>query len=53
MVLETSHERVSGIHSFLEPDRPFPAFGLALHLPESAGELEEAGEHWRHRLADS
>jgi RNA polymerase sigma-70 factor, ECF subfamily len=32
-VIEVSGGRVSGIHSFLEADRLFPAFGLPAHLP--------------------
>jgi RNA polymerase sigma-70 factor (ECF subfamily) len=32
MVVETSGDRVAGIHSFLEPERLFVAFGLPLHL---------------------
>ena len=32
-VIEVSRGRVSGIHSFLEADRLFPAFGLPAHLP--------------------
>lgn len=32
-VIEISGDRVSGIHSFLEADRLFPAFGLPPHLP--------------------
>jgi RNA polymerase sigma-70 factor (ECF subfamily) len=31
-VIEISGDRVSGIHSFLEADRLFPAFGLPSHL---------------------
>jgi len=33
MVIEISGERISGIHSFLEHDRLFPAFGLPASLP--------------------
>ena len=33
-VLEISGDRIAGIHSFLEPERLFPAFGLPAHLPE-------------------
>jgi RNA polymerase sigma-70 factor, ECF subfamily len=33
-VLEISADRIAGIHSFLDTDRVFPAFGLAAHLPE-------------------
>ncbi|HXY44360.1 MAG TPA: sigma-70 family RNA polymerase sigma factor [Acidimicrobiales bacterium] len=33
-VIEISGDRVSGIHSFLDADRLFPAFGLPAHLPE-------------------
>jgi RNA polymerase sigma-70 factor, ECF subfamily len=36
-VLEISGDRVSGIHSFLEPERLFEAFGLPAHLPEETG----------------
>ncbi len=32
-VLETEGGRVAGIHSFLEVERIFPAFGLPAHLP--------------------
>jgi len=32
-VIEISGDRVSGIHSFLQADRLFPAFGLPPHLP--------------------
>jgi len=32
-VLETDGGRVAGIHSFLEVERIFPAFGLPAHLP--------------------
>ena len=32
-IIETSDGRVSGIHSFLEAERLFPAFGLPAHLP--------------------
>jgi RNA polymerase sigma-70 factor, ECF subfamily len=34
MVIEISGDRISGIHSFLEPERLFPAFGLPLELAE-------------------
>jgi RNA polymerase sigma-70 factor, ECF subfamily len=34
VVLEISGDFISGIHSFLEPARLFPEFGLPLHLPE-------------------
>jgi RNA polymerase sigma-70 factor, ECF subfamily len=33
MLLELSGDRVAGIHSFLEPERLFPIFGLPAHLP--------------------
>ncbi|MGH9125446.1 MAG: sigma-70 family RNA polymerase sigma factor [Acidimicrobiales bacterium] len=33
MVIETSGNRVSGIHSFLNPEDLFPDFGLPAHLP--------------------
>jgi RNA polymerase sigma-70 factor, ECF subfamily len=32
-VLEISGDRIAGIHSFLDADRLFPAFGLPAHLP--------------------
>jgi RNA polymerase sigma-70 factor, ECF subfamily len=32
-VVETSHGRICGLHTFLDPDL-FPAFGLPTHLPE-------------------
>jgi RNA polymerase sigma-70 factor (ECF subfamily) len=32
-VIELSGERISGIHSFLEPEELFRAFGLPAHLP--------------------
>jgi RNA polymerase sigma-70 factor (ECF subfamily) len=32
-VLETSGDRIDGIHSFLDVERIFPAFGLPAHLP--------------------
>jgi RNA polymerase sigma-70 factor, ECF subfamily len=32
-VIETSGDRISGIHSFLDTERLFPAFGLPSHLP--------------------
>ena len=32
-VLEISGDRITGIHSFLDTDRLFPAFGLPSHLP--------------------
>ncbi len=33
MVVEISGDRISGIHSFLDVDRLFPAFGVPLELP--------------------
>ncbi len=33
MVIETSGTKVAAIHSFLEPERLFAAFGLPAHLP--------------------
>jgi len=33
-VLETSGGRIAGIHSFLDVERIFPAFGLPAHLPQ-------------------
>jgi RNA polymerase sigma-70 factor (ECF subfamily) len=33
MVIEISGDRISGIHSFLEAEKLFPAFGLPLELP--------------------
>ncbi len=32
-VIETSGDRISGIHAFLDTERLFPAFGLPSHLP--------------------
>jgi len=45
-VLEISGDRIAGIHSFLDTERLFPAFGLPGHLPagwtpESAGFTDE------------
>src|SRR6516225_9966785 len=45
-VLEISGDRIAGIHSFLDTERLFPAFGLPSHLPagwtpESAGFTDE------------
>ncbi len=34
VVLELSGKRISGIHSFLDAERLFPAFDLPLHLPQ-------------------
>jgi len=40
-VIETSRGRISGIHSFLDVDRIFPAFGLPAHLPEQSGQVQQ------------
>jgi RNA polymerase sigma-70 factor (ECF subfamily) len=32
-VIEISGDRVAGIHSYLDTDRLFPAFGLPARLP--------------------
>jgi RNA polymerase sigma-70 factor (ECF subfamily) len=39
-VLEISGDRIAGIHSFLDAERLFPAFGLPAHLPAQAGQAE-------------
>jgi len=40
-VLETSRGRISAIHSFLDVDRIFPAFGLPAHLPEQSRQVQQ------------
>jgi RNA polymerase sigma-70 factor, ECF subfamily len=37
-VIEISGDRVAGIHSFLDTERLFPAFGLPSQLPAQAGQ---------------
>jgi RNA polymerase sigma-70 factor, ECF subfamily len=39
-VLEISGDRIAGIHSFLDAESLFPAFGLPLHLPAQASQVE-------------
>jgi RNA polymerase sigma-70 factor (ECF subfamily) len=39
-VLEISGDRIAGIHSFLDTERLFPAFGLPAHLPPQAGQVQ-------------
>ena len=37
-VIEISGDRVAGIHSFLDTEHLFPAFGLSSQLPAQAGQ---------------
>jgi RNA polymerase sigma-70 factor (ECF subfamily) len=39
-VLEISGGRIAGIHSFLDAERIFPAFGLPAHLPAQPGQVQ-------------
>jgi RNA polymerase sigma-70 factor (ECF subfamily) len=39
-VLEISGGRIAGIHSFLDTERVFPAFGLPAHLPAQPGQVQ-------------
>jgi RNA polymerase sigma-70 factor (ECF subfamily) len=39
-VLEIKGDRIAGIHSFLDAERLFPAFGLPVHLPAEPGQVE-------------
>jgi RNA polymerase sigma-70 factor (ECF subfamily) len=39
-VLEISGGRIAGIHSFLDVERVFPAFGLPAHLPAQPGQVQ-------------
>ncbi len=39
-VIEIAGDRIAGIHSFLDTERLFPAFGLPAHLPSQSAEVE-------------
>lgn len=43
-VIEVSGPRIAGIHSFLDADRLFPAFGLPPHLPGKPGEIKQVSQ---------